>query len=197
MDDKPIATETTKTDHKTDINASLMTFITFISSFLNVTLYAKTLCTSAIYTGTVAVLFPTVDIWSVTYWNVFFNAQVYIIDEDTNQHIAQLDGHDATRGHLTDWDWKFTAAISPTSMGGPRSTSEPAESSSNDQTFQIDREYEEWQFVHRIDNLMTALANFSSSYKTGHVIDVKKVKQVRKALHEIEKSEWFKLEKTE
>jgi hypothetical protein len=81
--------------------------------------------------------------------------------------------------------------------GGPRSTSEPAESSSNDQTFQIDREYEERQFVHRIDNLMTALASFSSSYKTGHVIDVKKVKEVRKALREIEKSEWFKFQKTE
>jgi len=36
MDDKPTATETTKTDHKTDFNVSLMTFITFISSFLNV-----------------------------------------------------------------------------------------------------------------------------------------------------------------
>jgi len=67
--------------------------------------------------------------------------------------------------------------------------------SSNDETFQNDLEYEERQFVQRIDNLIAALANFSSSYKTRHVIDVKKVRAVRKALREINKSEWFKLEK--
>ena len=79
----------------------------------------------------------------------------------------------------------------------PRSASEAAQLSSNDQTFQYDREYEEQQFVHRIDNLMAALATLSSSYKTGHVIDVKKIQAVRKALHDIEKTEWFKIKKTE
>ena len=76
-----------------------------------------------------------------------------------------------------------------------RSPSEPTQLSSNDETFQNDLEYEERQFVQRIDNLIAALANFSSSYKTRHVIDVKKVRAVRKALREINKSEWFKLEK--
>ena len=71
------------------------------------------------------------------------------------------------------------------------------EHSSNDPTFQDNREYEERQFAQRVDSLLAALTNFSSSYKTGHVIDVKKVNAVRKALRELEKSEWFRLGKTE
>jgi hypothetical protein len=44
---------------------------------------------------------------------------------------------------------------------------------------------------------MAALVNFSSTYKTGQVIDIKKVNAVRKALREMEKSEWFKLGKAD
>ena len=78
-----------------------------------------------------------------------------------------------------------------------RSAGETVEYSSNNQTFQDNREYEERQFAQRVDSLLVALTNFSLSYKTGHVIDVKKVNAVRKALRELEKSEWFILKKNE
>ncbi len=51
--------------------------------------------------------------------------------------------------------------------------------------------YEE-EFVKRLNNLLSALSDFSSSYNGGHVINFKKVKEVRKALHELQKSAWFK-----
>jgi hypothetical protein len=52
--------------------------------------------------------------------------------------------------------------------------------------------YEESEFVKRVDNLLTALRDFSSNYNGGKVVDVKKVKEVRKALHDLEKSAWFR-----
>ena len=52
--------------------------------------------------------------------------------------------------------------------------------------------YEENEFVKRLNNLLSALRDFSSNYNSAHVINVKKVKEVRKALHELEKSAWFK-----
>src|SRR5713226_2859134 len=52
--------------------------------------------------------------------------------------------------------------------------------------------YEEEEFVKRLNNLLSALSDFSSSYNGGHVINFKKVKEVRKALHELQKSAWFK-----
>ena len=42
---------------------------------------------------------------------------------------------------------------------------------------------------------MDALVNFSLTYKTSHVIDIKRVNAVRRALREMEKSDWFKREK--
>jgi len=55
--------------------------------------------------------------------------------------------------------------------------------------------YEEAEFVKRLNNLLSVLRDFSSSYNGGHVIDVKKVKEVRKALHELQRSAWFKSSK--
>jgi hypothetical protein len=52
--------------------------------------------------------------------------------------------------------------------------------------------FEEDEFVKRLHNLLNVLRDFSTSYNDGHVINVKKVKEVRKALHELEKSDWFK-----
>jgi hypothetical protein len=52
--------------------------------------------------------------------------------------------------------------------------------------------YEEDEFVKRVNNLLSVLRDFSSNYNGAHVINVKKVKEVRKALHELEKSAWFK-----
>jgi len=52
--------------------------------------------------------------------------------------------------------------------------------------------YEEDEFVKRLNNLLSALRDFSSNYNSAHVINVKKVKDVRKAVHELQKSAWFK-----
>ena|SRR5258706_10701855 len=52
--------------------------------------------------------------------------------------------------------------------------------------------YEEEEFVKRLNSLLSALREFSSSYNGGHVINFKKVKEVRKAVHELQKSAWFK-----
>lgn len=48
------------------------------------------------------------------------------------------------------------------------------------------------EFVRRFNDLLEALRDFAATYNAGHVINVKKVKAVRKAWHELEKSDWFK-----
>jgi hypothetical protein len=47
----------------------------------------------------------------------------------------------------------------------------------------------------RLKGLSKALADFAAAYKSGEV-DLRKVKAVRKAMHELEKSEWFRPQKT-
>ena len=54
---------------------------------------------------------------------------------------------------------------------------------------------EEHEFIARFNNLMKALREFGSAYKPGQVIDVKKAKAVRKAMHSLEKSGWFRPQK--
>jgi hypothetical protein len=54
---------------------------------------------------------------------------------------------------------------------------------------------EEQEFIARFNNLMQALRDFGSTYKPGQVIDVKKAKAVRKAMHTLEKSGWFRPQK--
>ena len=77
------------------------------------------------------------------------------------------------------------------------SRSEPSGLLSNEEPFQNDAVYEEQQFVRRVNNLMDALVNFSFTYKTSHVIDIKRVNAVRRALREMEKSDWFKPDSTD
>ena len=50
---------------------------------------------------------------------------------------------------------------------------------------------EEPDFIRRYNQLATAIADFSHTYNSQGVIDVKKVKAIRKALRELEKSDWF------
>lgn len=52
--------------------------------------------------------------------------------------------------------------------------------------------YEEDEFVKRVNNLLSVLRDFSSSYNGGHVVNVKRLKEMRKALHDLEKSAWFR-----
>jgi hypothetical protein len=54
--------------------------------------------------------------------------------------------------------------------------------------------YEERELVQRLNRLASALNAFAATYKSGQV-DLNEVKAVRKALHELEKSEWFKPQK--
>jgi hypothetical protein len=55
--------------------------------------------------------------------------------------------------------------------------------------------YEERDFIVRLNGLSRALSAFVDNYKNGQV-DLKKVKALRKAMHEFEKSEWFRPPKT-
>jgi len=55
--------------------------------------------------------------------------------------------------------------------------------------------YEEREFIQRLNGLARALNDFIAAYKSGGV-DFKKVNALRKALQELEKSEWFKPQKT-
>jgi hypothetical protein len=54
--------------------------------------------------------------------------------------------------------------------------------------------YEELEFAKRFNNLVRAMREFSVTYKGGHVIDVKRAKAIRKAIHDLEKSDWFHAE---
>jgi hypothetical protein len=51
--------------------------------------------------------------------------------------------------------------------------------------------YEERALVHSYNDLERALNDFMAAYKGGK-IDLKKAKAVRKALHDMEKFEWFR-----
>ena len=51
--------------------------------------------------------------------------------------------------------------------------------------------YKEREFIHRLDGLSRTLSAFSETYKGGQ-IDLKKVRALRKAMHDLEKSEWFR-----
>ena len=55
--------------------------------------------------------------------------------------------------------------------------------------------YEEYEFIQRLNRLSRALRDFAAAYRSGEV-DLNKVKAVRKAMQELEKSPWFKLQKT-
>ena len=46
-------------------------------------------------------------------------------------------------------------------------------------------------FLRRFNGLASALSDFARNYNSRGVVDVKKVKAIRKALHELEKSDWF------
>jgi hypothetical protein len=50
---------------------------------------------------------------------------------------------------------------------------------------------EEQELIRRFKELISALKEFSRIYNSRGVVDVKKVKAVRKAVRELEKSDWF------
>jgi hypothetical protein len=57
--------------------------------------------------------------------------------------------------------------------------------------------YEEQQFTQRFNKLVSALQSFSDTYNSGHIIDVQRVKAIKKAWRELGKSDWFRPEKAD
>jgi hypothetical protein len=55
--------------------------------------------------------------------------------------------------------------------------------------------YEDRELIQRLNALAKALNAFGATYKNGQV-DLNEVKAVRKALHELERSEFFRPQKT-
>jgi len=51
--------------------------------------------------------------------------------------------------------------------------------------------YEEQRLIQRLNELTRALTDFAEDYRNGK-IDLKKAKALRKAMQELEKSEWFR-----
>ncbi len=51
--------------------------------------------------------------------------------------------------------------------------------------------FEERDFISRLNGLSKALSVFVETYKNGRV-DVKEVKALQKAMHDLEKSEWLR-----
>ena len=56
--------------------------------------------------------------------------------------------------------------------------------------------YQERELMQRYNELARALNGFVAAYKAGQ-IDAKKARAVRKALHDLEKLEWFKPQHSE
>jgi hypothetical protein len=52
-------------------------------------------------------------------------------------------------------------------------------------------DYEQRDFMRRFNGLAAALSDFAHTYNSRGVVDVKKVKAIRKAISEFEKSGWF------
>ena len=50
-------------------------------------------------------------------------------------------------------------------------------------------DFEQQDFLRRFNGLATALSDFAHTYNSRGVVDVKKVKAIRKALRELEKSD--------
>jgi hypothetical protein len=50
---------------------------------------------------------------------------------------------------------------------------------------------EQQDFLRRFNGLAMVLSDFANTYSSRGVVDVKKVKAIRKALRELEKSDWF------
>lgn len=53
-------------------------------------------------------------------------------------------------------------------------------------------QYQEQELLRRVNGLAPALTNFSSTYSSQPVIDVRQIKAIRKALRELEKSDWLR-----
>jgi hypothetical protein len=78
-----------------------------------------------------------------------------------------------------------------------RSPTDGGEDSGSEDPRRQEGVYEQREFVKRFNSLLNALVDFASSYNGGHAIDAKKAKAVRKAMRQLEKSDWFRPTKGE
>jgi hypothetical protein len=89
----------------------------------------------------------------------------------------------------------ITSAVSPPRVQtSPMAPSAAVASDSTEKLLADEAAYDEREFIRRLNGLSRALNAFAETYKSGQV-DLNKVKAVRKAMHELEKSEWFRPQK--
>ncbi len=70
-----------------------------------------------------------------------------------------------------------------------------ADSPVADQAEKREAAYEERQFVDKFNHLLGVLEDFAKQYNEGRTLDLKKVRAVKKAWRELEKSDrWFRME---
>jgi hypothetical protein len=79
---------------------------------------------------------------------------------------------------------------------GPNSALDPFDAERQRKVIELSEEstilaYEDREFVKRLNTLLSLLHEFTSNYAAGKV-DVKRIREVQKAWHDLEKSEWFK-----
>jgi len=55
-----------------------------------------------------------------------------------------------------------------------------------------DAAFQERDFEQKFNRLIHSLVDFGTNYNNGHIVDVKKIKAVREAWKELEKTDWFK-----
>jgi len=69
-----------------------------------------------------------------------------------------------------------------------------AETAANDHAAKREAVYEEQQFANKFNHLLDTLRDFANQYN-HHVIDVKKLKALKKAWRDLEKTDaWFRLD---
>lgn len=59
------------------------------------------------------------------------------------------------------------------------------------ETSPLESQYQEKEFLRRFNGLITAITEFSNTYNSRGVIDARKVRAIRKAWRELERSDWF------
>jgi hypothetical protein len=77
----------------------------------------------------------------------------------------------------------------------PSKTDQEARYQTDERRRQREAAYEEREFTRRFNGSVYGLRELSETYHAGYVINVKRVKAIQKAWHELEKSDWFKTQK--
>jgi hypothetical protein len=79
------------------------------------------------------------------------------------------------------WETVFDGQISQTADAAAMAEAQGKDTACHERDFQ-----------QKYNRLIHSLLGFGTSYNNGHVTDVKKIKAVREAWKELEKTDWFK-----